>query len=108
MQRRFLTVLLAALVAGAAIASVVFAPEALRNLANPGSNPNRPGAGTGPQPNAVDVPTWAQGDSWTYDVNGSSSGLQTDGPAASGPLTPAGRSASGSPDNRDLQGAFPH
>src|SRR2546423_12745285 len=90
MQRKFLAVLLGALVAAAAIASVVFAPEALRNLANPGSNPNRPGAGTGPQPNGVDVPTRAQGDSWTYDVDGSSRGLQTDWPGAAGHLTRTG------------------
>src|SRR5207247_1670982 len=82
MQRKFLAVLVAALVAAVAIASVAFAPEVLRNLSNPGSNPNRPGTGTGPQPTAVEVPTWAQGDSWTYDVSASSAGLQPDGPAA--------------------------
>src|SRR5437879_12874918 len=87
MQRKFLAVLVAALIAAVAIASVAFAPEVLRNLSNPGSNANRPGTGTGPQPAAVDVPAWAQGDSWTYDVNASSGGLQPDGAAASGHLT---------------------
>ena len=57
MQRKFLAVLVVALVAAVAIASVAFAPEVLRNLSNPGSNPNRPGTGTGPQPTAVEVPT---------------------------------------------------
>ena len=106
MQRKFLAVILAALVAAAVIASVAFGPEALRNLANPGSNPNRPGTGTGPQPTAVEVPTWAQGDSWTYDVNGSSSGLQPDGPAAAGHLTRTVVSTSGSQYNVSLEGSF--
>src|SRR5438105_14791147 len=106
MQRKFPAVILAALVAAIAIASVVFAPEALRNLANPGSIPNRPGMGTGPQPTAVDVPTWAQGDSWTYDVNTSSSGLQPDGPAASGHLTRTVVSASASQYNVSLEGSL--
>src|SRR5438309_12064336 len=106
MQRKFLAVLVAALVAVVAIASVAFGPEALRNLSNPGSNPNRPGTGTGPQPTAVDLPTWAQGDSWTYDVNTSSSGLQPDGPAASGHLTRTVVSASASQYNVSLEGSL--
>src|SRR5256886_9960771 len=105
-QRKFLAVILAALVAAAVIASVAFGPEALRNLSNPGSNPNRPGTGTGPQPTAVEVPTWAQGDSWTYDVNASSSGLQPDGPAASGHVTRTVVSASGSQYNVSLEGSL--
>src|SRR5437667_11850522 len=104
MQRKFLAVLVVALVAAVAIASVAFAPEVLRNLSNPGSNPNRPGTGTGPQPTAVEVPTWAQGDSWTYEVNASSGGFQPDGPAASGHLTRTFVSASGSPDTVRLAG----
>ncbi len=106
MQRRSLAVIVAALVAAVAIASVAFAPEALRNLSNPGSNSNQPGTGTGPQPTAFEVPTWAQGDSWTYDVNASSSGLQPDGPAASGHLTRTVVSASGSQYNVSLEGSF--
>ena len=106
MQRKFLAVLVVALVAAVAIASVAFAPEVLRNLSNPGSNPNRPGTGTGPQPTAVEVPTWAQGDSWTYDVNASSGGFQPDGPAASGHLTRTVVSASGSQYNVSLEGSF--
>src|SRR5438034_4325690 len=106
MQRKFLAVLVAALVAAVAIASVAFAPEVLRNLSNPGSNPNRPGTGTGPQPTAVEVPTWAQRDSWTYDVNASSGGFQPDGPAASGHLTRTVVSASGSQYNVSLEGSF--
>src|SRR5438105_12587341 len=106
MQRKFLAVLVAALVAAVAIAAVAFAPEVLRNLSNPGSNANRPGTGTGPQPTAVDVPTWAPGDSWTYDVNASSGGLQPDGPAASGHLTRTVVSASGSQYNVSLDGSF--
>src|SRR5439155_4599103 len=106
MQRKFLAVLVVALVAAVAIASVAFAPEVLRNLSNPGSNPNRPGTGTGPQPTAVEVPTWAQGDSWTYDVNGSSSGLEPDGPAASRHLTRTVVSTSGSQYNVILDASF--
>ena len=106
MQRRSLAVIVAALVAAVAIASVAFAPEALRNLSNPGSNSNQPGTGTGPQPTAVEVPTWAQGDSWTYDVNASSSGLQPDGPAASGHLTRTVVSTVGSQYNVSLEGSF--
>src|SRR6266705_4027152 len=106
MQRRSLAVIVAALVAAVAIASVAFAPEALRNLSTPGSNSNQPGTGTGPQPTAVEVPTWAQGDSWTYDVNASSSGLQPDGPAASGHLTRTVVSTVGSQYNVSLEGSF--
>src|SRR2546426_1699985 len=106
MQRKFLAVIVVALVAAVAIASVAFGPDALRNLSNPGSNPNRPGTGTGPQPTAVEVPTWAQGDSWTYDVNASSSGLQPDGPAASGHVTRTVVSASGSQYNVSLEGSL--
>src|SRR5207249_4275613 len=65
MQRKFLAVLVVALVAAVAIASVAFAPEVLRNLSNPGSNPNRPGTGTGPQPPAVEVRTVSVGGSST-------------------------------------------
>src|SRR5438046_8915238 len=106
MQRKVLAVLVATLVAAVAIASVAFAPEVLRNLSNPGSNPNRPGTGTGPQPTAVEVPTWAQADSWTYDVNASSGGFQPDGPAASGHLTRTVVSASGSQYTVSLEGSF--
>src|SRR5438046_10676932 len=104
MQRKVLAVLVATLVAAVAIASVAFAPEVLRNLSNPGSNPNRPGTGTGPQPTAVEVPTWAQGDSWTYDVNASSGGFPPDGPAASGHLTRTVVSARGYRHNVKLDG----
>src|SRR5207247_8874350 len=103
MQRKFLAVLVVALVAAVAIASVAFAPEVLRNLSNPGSNPNRPGTGTGPQPTAVEVPTRAQHDSWTYDVNASSDGFKPDGPAASGHLKRTVHTASGSPYNVSLE-----
>src|SRR5207253_9370486 len=106
MQRKFLAVLVAALIAAVAIASVAFAPEVLRNPSNPGSNANRPGTGTGPQPTAVDVPTWAPGDSWTYDVNAPSGGLQPDGPAASRHLTRTVVSATGSQHNVSLDGSF--
>src|SRR5947199_8267143 len=102
MQRKVLAVLVATLVAAVAIASVAFAPEVLRNLSNPGSNPNLPETGTGPQPTAVEVPTSAQGDSWTYDVNTSSAGFQPDGPADSDHLTLTVVSASRSQDNVSL------
>jgi hypothetical protein len=106
MQRKVLAVIVAALVAALAIAAVAFGPAGLRNLSNPGANPNTPGAGPGPQPTAFDAPTWHTGDSWTYEVNSSSRSLQTDGPAASGHLTRTVVSATSTQYNVSFEGSF--
>jgi hypothetical protein len=106
MQRRAIIVILTGIVAAIAIAAVAFGPGVLRDLSSPGSNPNRPGNGSGPSPTSFDVPTWHVGDSWTYQTNASSGGLQPDGPTASGNLTRTVVSAGSSQYNVSLDGSF--
>src|SRR2546426_3161261 len=106
MQRKSLAVIVIGIVAAVAIAAIAFGPLGLRDLSNPGSNPNQPGNGTGTLPTAFDVPTWHKGDSWTYGVNESSRDIQPDGPWASGRLTRTVVSADASQFNVSLEGSF--
>lgn len=107
MQRRTL-VITAGVVAAVAIAAIAFGPAGLVNLSTPRTNPDEPGNGgnQGPQPNALDVPTWHEGDSWTYEVNGSADKTSRDGPSATGRITRTVVSADASTYNVSVQGSF--
>lgn len=107
MQRKTLA-LIGIVVAVVAIAAIAFGPAGLLTSSNPGTNPNDPGNGgnPGPHPNALDAPTWHEGDSWTYDVTASSGDVSRDGTSVTGSLTRTVVSADASMYNVSVQGAF--
>lgn len=107
MQRKTL-VIIAGVVAAVAIAAIAFGPAGLVNLSAPTTNRDEPGNGgnPGPQPTALDVPTWHEGDSWTYEVNASSDETIRDGPSATGSITRTIVSADASTYNVSVQGSF--
>jgi hypothetical protein len=108
MERKTL-VIIAGVVAAVTIAAIAFGPAGLGNLFLPTTNPNEPGNGNpGPKPTALDVPTWHEGDSWTYEAkaNPSSDGTSRNGPSATGSLTRTVVSADASTYNVSVQGSF--
>lgn len=107
MQRKTL-VIIAGVVAAVAIAAIAFGPAGLANLFAPTTSPDEPGNGgnPGPHPTALDVPTWHEGDSWTYEVNASLVETSGDGPSATGSITRTVVSADASTYNVSVQGSF--
>lgn len=107
MQHKTLA-LIGIVVAVVAIAAIAFGPAGLLTSSSPGTNPNDPGSGgnPGPHPNALDAPTWHEGDSWTYLADASSGDVSRDGSSLSGTLTRTVVSADSSMYNVSVQGSF--
>jgi len=77
MERRSVAILAVGVVAVVAIAAIAFGPMGLVGLSTPWTNLDQPAngdnTGDGPRPNAFEMPSWHEGDRWTYEVNASSS-----------------------------------